>query len=51
MCIIFAYTWYDLEVSSRDEADFELLGLTAQGDLVPLSAEMEGSFRDKTDFD
>ena len=26
----FAYTWYDLEGSSRDKADFDLLRLTAQ---------------------
>ena len=44
----FTYTWYDLEGSSRDKADFELLQLTAQGDLVPLSKE---ATEDRTDFD
>ena len=44
----FTYTWYDLEGSSRDKVDFELLQLTAQGDLVPLSKE---ATENRTDFD
>ena len=43
MCIISPTDGYDLEGLSRDK--------TTQGDLVPLSKDLEGSSGDKTDFD
>ena len=42
MCTISPTYGYDLERLSRDKTDFDLLRLTIQGDLVPLSKDLEG---------
>ena len=51
MCIISPTYGYELEELSRCKTDFALLLLTTQGDLVPLSKNLEGNLGDKTDFD